>query len=227
MSPVITSGLAVIAALDVDLAIEPTTLLRVLDLVATLAGALAGGLVASRRGVDVVGVAVLAFVAGVGGGVLRDLILGDQPPVAFRDYRYALVALIAAGFVIASPRSVIRANPALQMLDAVGIGLFAAVGCIKATEFGQPVITVLLVGTVAAVGGGLLRDVLTAQIPAFLRAEVMATAAALGAAVFVLVELVAPLPVAAIACGVTAAGLRAISLLRGWSAPMPRVADES
>jgi uncharacterized membrane protein YeiH len=224
---VINIGMAVFGVIDIDLAIEPTTFLRVLDLTATTAGALAGGLVATRRGVDVVGVAVLAFVAGVGGGVLRDLILGDQPPVAFRDYRYALVALLAASLVLASPRSVVRANPVLQMLDAIGIGLFAAVGCVKATEFGQPVITVLLVGTVAAVGGGLLRDVLTAQIPAFLRAEVMATAAALGSLMFVLVSLVAPLPVAAIACGVTAAGIRGVSLLRGWSAPMPRVADEA
>jgi uncharacterized membrane protein YeiH len=213
---------SVLSTINLDLDIEPTYFLRVIDLLATFAGALAGGLVATRRGVDIVGLAILGFVAGVGGGVLRDLLLGDQPPVAFRDYRYALVALAAAACVVLIPRSIVRATPLLQVLDAVGIGLFAAVGCVKATEFGAPVITVLLIGTVAAVGGGLLRDVLMAQVPVVLRTEVLASAAAIGCVAFVLVDLVAAVPVAAVAGGATAAVIRGVALLRGWSAPAAR-----
>jgi uncharacterized membrane protein YeiH len=217
----------VMSTLDVAIAIEPSDFLRVLDLLATFAGALAGGMLATRKHVDVVGVAVLGFVAGVGGGVLRDLILGDQPPVAFRDWRYAAVAAAAAFLVVLGPRAVVKTNPALRVLDAVGIGLFSAVACVKALEFGAPVITVILVGTVAAVGGGLLRDILMAQIPVVLRAEVMASAAFAGCIVFVLADLIAPVQVAALACGATAAGIRGLALWRGWSAPAAPVVDES
>lgn len=205
---------------------DPDLLVSALDLAATGAGALAGGLVAARLRLDVVGLAVLAFVSGVGGGVLRDLFLGATPPVAFRDARYLLIAGVAALAVVLAPRVVVRTTPAMTVLDAIGVGLFAAVGATKAASAGHPVVTIVLVGTLAAVGGGLLRDVLTAQLPTVLHTEVTITAAAAGTVVFVVLArgLDQPLAVAAVACGVVAAGLRGVAIRQGWSAPRaPRI----
>lgn len=202
--------------------VEPTIYLLVLDLAATLAGALTGGIIATQKRVDVVGVGVLCFVGGVGGGVMRDLILGDLPPVAFRDYRYALVGLIAALAVVFAPKAVAKATPLMQGLDAVGVGLFTAVGCMKAEQAGSPVITVIFVGVIAATGGGLLRDLLTAQIPTVLRTEVLASAALVGSVAFVLLSLQFSNGISGIVGGSVAAIIRALALWRGWSAPVPR-----
>ena len=205
---------------------DPELLVSGLDLAATGAGALAGGLVAARLRLDVVGLGVIAFVSGVGGGVLRDLFLGDTPPVAFRDARYLLIAALAALAVVLAPTVVVRTTPILTSLDAVGVGLFAAVGATKAASADHPIVTVILVGTLAAVGGGLLRDVLTAQLPTMLRTEILLSAAAAGTIVFVILErgLGQSLAVSAVACGVVAGGLRGVALHRGWSAPRaPRV----
>lgn len=202
--------------------VEPTIYLLVLDLAATLAGALTGGIIATQKRVDVVGVGVLCFVGGVGGGVMRDLILGDLPPVAFRDYRYALVGLVAALAVVFAPKAVARATPMMRSLDAVGVGLFTAVGCMKAEQAGSPVITVIFVGVIAATGGGLLRDLLTAQIPTVLRTEVLATAALIGSVAFAVLSLQFSNGVSGLAAGVVAGTIRGLALWRGWSAPVPR-----
>ena len=202
--------------------IEPTVYVLVLDLAATLAGALTGGIIATQKRVDVVGVAVLCFVGGVGGGVLRDLLLGALPPVALRDYRYVLVALVAACAVVFTPKAVVRAKPLVQGLDAVGVGLFTAVGCLKAEQANSALITIVFVGIIAATGGGLLRDLFTAQIPAVLRTEILASAALAGSLAFVLGIQVFSAGTSGLIAGAIAAGIRGLALWRDWSAPVPR-----
>ena len=204
------------------MALDPALYLLVLDLAATSAGALTGGIIATRKRVDAVGVAVLCFIGGVGGGVLRDVILGDLPPVAFRDYRYALVGVIATLSVVFIPQAVMRARPIVKSLDAVGVGLFTAVGCMKAQQANSTTITIIVVGIFAATGGGLLRDLLVAQIPTVLRAEVLATAALVGSLAFVAMSLEFSTQTSGLVGGVVAASLRGLALWRGWSVPVPR-----
>jgi uncharacterized membrane protein YeiH len=156
------------------------------DLCGTAVFAAEGAIVAISFHLDLLGIAIIAFVTALGGGILRDTLLGALPPVALRDQRYTIVvfagALVAVCFHAAQPGI---AGSALLVLDAAGLALFAVVGAQKALRAGcQPLIAVMI-GGVAATGGGAIRDVLLNQVPNVLRIDFYATAALAGAAVLI------------------------------------------
>lgn len=143
----------------------PTPLL-VLDLLGTFAFALNGGLTAVRVArVDIVGVLTLGMITAMGGGIIRDVLLGDVPPATFRDWRYLAVA--AAGALIAFAFSWLlnRLTMPIEILDAVGLSVFAVTGASKAIEFGLGPAQAIILGTITAVGGGTIRDALILKIP--------------------------------------------------------------
>lgn len=197
----------------------------VLDIAGVFVFALSGSLVALRRGMDVVGVLTLALVTGFGGGVARDLLIGDLPPQVVRSSELLLVPVVAGLTVLTVPRLVSRVRHAVVMLDAVGLGLFAAVGAAKASEAGLGLAPTVLVGTVAAVGGGLIRDLLADEVPQILvsGSRLYAIPAALGSLIVALGPTVAlePAAVQGVAVAVTVA-LRLLALRFGWHAPVPR-----
>lgn len=135
-----------------------------LDLVGIFVFALSGALVGVRKRLDVVGMAVLAEMTALGGGILRDLILNVRP-AAFHSTGYVLVPLAAAAIVFFWHPQVERVMPAVNILDAAGLGLFCAVGTEKAMNHGLSPLHAALLGVTTAVGGGILRDVLAGQIP--------------------------------------------------------------
>ncbi len=191
-----------------------------LDLAATCVFAVTGALVARRKRFDVVGVAVLALVAGLGGALLRDgLFLQSGPPAVIRDGRY-LVAVLAGGAAGAwFAAHLHRLSLLFRIADAAGLGLYAAVGAQKATEAGLPFLGALLVSGVNAVGGSVLRDVLCGEVPLLFRpGELYAIAAFGGGAAFLVVARLGGAPdlVAAIACVAVAFGLRVLSVRLGW-----------
>jgi len=145
--------------------------------------ALSGAVLAVRRELDVVGVAVLAIVAGAGGGLLRDVLTGAVPPRLFTEPGPLAAALLAtlAGFFGAGVLE--RLRKPVVLLDAAGLSLFAVTGTIAALEAGLPGVSAALLGVLTAVGGGALRDVLAGQVPVVLRGEVYALAALAGALV--------------------------------------------
>lgn len=201
--------------------IEPVS---VLDLVGIYTFALSGSLVALRRHMDIVGVLTLGIVTGFGGGVVRDLLIADLPPQMVRTNGLLLVPVLAALSALAAPNLLHRLRHPVLVLDAVGLGLFAAVGAAKATGAGLGLVPTVLVGTISAVGGGLFRDLLADEIPQILAAgsRLYAIPAALGA----LVVAVGPhttLPPSTqqlVAASLTAV-LRLLSLRYGWHAPVP------
>jgi len=203
----------------------PFQLPLALDLAATLVFAATGALVARSKGFDVVGIAVLGLVTGLGGALLRDgLFLQAGPPIVIRDARY-LAAVLAGTFAGAWFASHIRRlSVPFQLADALGLGLYAAVGAQKATEAGLPILGALLVASVNAVGGSVLRDLLCGVVPLLFRpGEFYALAALGGAAAFLLLARVAHVPdvAAAIAGIVLAFALRVLSLKLGWrTAPL-------
>lgn len=199
------------------------TLVLVLDLSGTFAFALSGAMAAVRRRLDVFGVLVISFAASTSGGILRDLLIGAVPPAALVDWRYLGVSL-AAGLICFFWSSLIDKlrNP-VQMLDAMGLALFAVAGAEKALSFGLSPVMAALLGMVTGIGGGVARDLLLAEIPAVLRSDLYAVAALLGAGVVVVAHLLGFPPLVAALCGGLACfALRLTAIRRGWRLPVAR-----
>ncbi|MDL4777089.1 MULTISPECIES: trimeric intracellular cation channel family protein [Thermomonosporaceae] len=201
---------------------------EVLDLAGIFVFALSGALAAVRQRLDVVGMVVLAEITALGGGIMRDLIIGAVPPAAFTSVGYVLVPLAATALVFFWHPQVARLLPAVMFSDAAGLGLFCVTGTVKALGHGLSPLHSVLLGVVTAVGGGVLRDMLSGQIPAVLYdRQLYALPALLGASV-IAAAYTAGLHGAAVTAGsaVLAFGLRVLAMRYGWRAPRARgVAD--
>jgi uncharacterized membrane protein YeiH len=158
-------------------------LLYALDLFGTLVFAVTGAFRAVKYELDILGVLVLSVFTGVGGGVLRDLILGVDPPAAFINETYLLVCLGGGLLVFFTAPRIARWWNLVKVFDAVGLGVFAALGALKGFQHGLGPLGVVMMGTMTAVGGGVIRDILVSEIPAVLATDFYATAAVLGALV--------------------------------------------
>lgn len=204
------------------------SLVSLLDFAGTFAFAISGALVAVRHRLDLFGVLVLAFAAAAAGGILRDIALGATPPVALVDWRYAAVSIAAGLLTFFRHAQVERMRNPVQLFDAVGLGLFAVLGTSKALQAGLGPLAAIMLGILTGVGGGVVRDVLVAQIPGVLKRELYAVAALLGAVVVVAGDRadLPPAPVAivgAVLCFI----LRWLAIRRGWRLPVARDKDSS
>nr|WP_272876903.1 trimeric intracellular cation channel family protein [Neoroseomonas terrae] len=184
--------------------------------------AVAGALSASRKQLDPVGFMLIACICAFGGGTVRDLILG-QP--VFWLAQPGMVAL-AAGLALAvfvTAHLVERRFVLLLWADAVGLGLFAVLGAEKALSVGAAPWVAVLMGTITATAGGMLRDIICAETPLVLRREIYVTAAALGAACAALLHYHGVERTVALSCGIALGfGTRAAAILGGWSLPTYR-----
>ena len=155
-------------------------MLYYLDIFGTVVFAVAGTFKAIKYELDILGVCTLALITGVGGGIFRDLLLGDTPPAAFRDERY-FIACIAAGLIAAALASrIARVWKLVKVFDALGLGVFTAIGAAKGMDFGLGIVGILLTGAITATGGGMVRDVLVREIPSVISRDFYATASFLG-----------------------------------------------
>jgi uncharacterized membrane protein YeiH len=193
------------------------------DLAAIVIGALTGGLLAAREGFAVSGVLLLAVSGGLGGGLIRDVLLAQGPPVALTNQAYLPTVAITAAVTFFFSGWLSRLTGLLVVLDAVTLGFFTVIGAQKAQLAELPSASVVFIGTLTAVGGALIRDVLLAQ-----RADIVqpgpynAVAALIGATALTVLAGPAgldPIPVAAVVI-VLVAGLRVLSVWRGWEAPV-------
>ncbi|MFI1578672.1 trimeric intracellular cation channel family protein [Embleya sp. NPDC020630] len=195
---------------------------QVLDLLGIFVFAAAGALMAVRKNFDVIGITLLAEVTALGGGVIRDVIIGAVPPAAFTDLGYFGTPLLAAGLVFFLHPQVERIMSAIDVLDAAGLGLFCVIGTAKAYAYGLNPIPAAALGVTTAVGGGALRDVLAREVPMVLRwdKEIYTFPALLGAGITAaLIEFDLFGPVTATAAVTFAFSLRVLALRRGWRAP--------
>ncbi len=197
-------------------------MLYALDLAGTFVFALSGAFKAVRLRLDWLGVCVLATLTGIGGGILRDVLLGDTPPGALEDEAYLLVCLAgAAAVALGAPAVAARWNR-VMVADALGLGLFAALGATKGLAYGLGPFGVLLTGTLTAVGGGVIRDALVGEIPALLFKGFYATAAILGSATLLGLEAAgAPAPIQLAGAASVTTGLRLWTLVRQTNLPRP------
>jgi uncharacterized membrane protein YeiH len=197
------------------------TLPYVLDLAGTFVFALSGAMAGIRRKLDVFGVLVLSFVAANTGGITRDILIGAVPPGAINDWHYLGVSLAAGIITFCFPSAIMRRwNPVL-LFDAAGLALFAVSGADKALAYGLNPIMATLLGMVTGIGGGMARDLLLAEIPIVLRADLYAVAALAGAAVVVIANLLQlPSAAAALVGAALCFGLRVLAMRRGWQLPV-------
>ena len=203
-------------------------LLLALDLTRTFAFAVNGALTALRVArLDIVGVVTLGMITALGGGIIRDVLLGSLPPATFSDWRYLAVAAGGGLVAFAFGRHLEQLNTPITVLDAAGLSLFAVTGASKALDLGLGPAQAVILGAITGVGGGTLRDVLIRQIPSVLRSGLYAIPALIGATVTVVAIRLGAygLPAALGAAGLCF-GIRMLGVRYDLNAPMPPAPPE-
>ncbi|MGY0491639.1 trimeric intracellular cation channel family protein [Streptomyces sp. WG-D5] len=193
-----------------------------LDLIGIFVFAISGALMAVRKNWDVFGIAALAEVTALGGGLFRDLVIGAVPPAAFTDIGYFTTPLIAAALVFFLHPEVERTQTAVNVFDAAGLGLFCVTGTTKAYDYGLGLTASAALGLATAVGGGVLRDIIANEVPSLVRwdRDLYAVPAMVGAGIVVTCISLDALDAFTSAIAVlTAFVLRLLAMRYHWRAP--------
>lgn len=199
------------------------TLLLVLDLVGVFAFALNGALTAIRVArIDIIGVLTLGVVTALGGGIVRDLMIGHVPPATFRDWRYLAVAAAGALVAFALGAWLVRLTTPITVLDAAGLSLFAVTGAGKAVEFGLGPVQAVVLGAVTAVGGGTIRDMMLQRVPTVLRSELYAIPALVAATITVVGHGLGPVALVPVLAALVCFTIRMVGVRLDLHAPRPR-----
>lgn len=196
----------------------------------TIAFAFSGAFIAIECRLDIFGILCAAVVTATGGGMLRDVILGNTPPLMFRDPVYvilaAVIAFVTAIIYIRLVRSRFRSSifSIINVLDAVGLAVFTVVGMRTAITcgFGANAFLVCFVGVVSAVGGGVLRDLFAGRQPVIMQKEVYATASVAGSVLYYYLRLLLPDDLAAALSMAVIFAIRMWSVYRGWNLPFAK-----
>jgi uncharacterized membrane protein YeiH len=198
-----------------------------LDLIGVAVFAASGALSAGRKSLDLLGVLVIAVVTAIGGGTIRDLLLDRHPIFWIADPTYLMVISAAALLTTAYVRWQAPPVNSLLVADALGLALFTIMGARIAESAGLSPIIVVLMGTLTGVAGGLIRDVLSAEIPLILRRDIYATAAIAGASIYLVLQVIGLVqPMAAVAGFAAVVGLRLLAILKGLRLPVFRLPQE-
>ncbi len=164
------------------------TIIFILDLVGTFAFAASGAVLAVKRDMDLFGVLVLSVVTATGGGLLRDMIVGRIPPAVFNHMVYLAVSCGTGILVFFFYSWIKKVNHLILFFDAVGLGVFTIIGISVGLDYHFKPISSLILGMLTGVGGGMIRDILTARIPLILQKDVYASASLLGGLLYLLLR---------------------------------------
>lgn|GEM_PF-156867 len=198
-------------------------LLLGLNLAGIMVFSASGAAAAVAKRLDLFGVTVIGVVTALGGGVLRDVAINEAPPVAFTDWRYPVTAGLTAAVIFWLHSRVFRLRKTMLTLDAAGLGLFTVVGTVAALDAGIPQVGACMIGMITAIGGGVVRDLLTAEIPVVLLREIYAVASLAGTIVITVCHYFDVPPLwSSLGAAILVFGLRLISLQRNWSAPIAK-----
>ena len=197
-----------------------TDLIRTVDLTGVFANAVLGGVIARREKLDPVGFATLALLSGLGGGLIRDVLLQHGTPIALTDYAYPLTAFGGAALAFAIRVQGRVWDRVWPVIDALALGCWAAAGAQKTLVAGLGWLPAVLLGTITAVGGGAVRDIVLRRIPAILGGNTLyATCAAAASAVLVVLYDQGYATAGTLAALVVGAGLCLLARWRGWILP--------
>jgi uncharacterized membrane protein YeiH len=202
-------------------------IIETLNFIGLAAFALSGALMAVRRQFDIIGMAVLATITALGGGVIRDLLIGSMPPDALLHTWWLVVPLAATVVTFFFHPQVTRLRRSVAFFDAVGLGLFCSAASVKALSFGLSPLASVMLGVVTGIGGGILRDLLCNEIPAVLRrdSQLYAIPAIVGCTLVVTaIELGAPSTLTVFLGAAFITGFRLLAIWRRWRGPVPAAA---
>ena len=200
-------------------------MINFLDLAGTFVFAVSGTHTAMQKRFDLFGALFIGFVTAVGGGTLRDILIGSTPVAWMTNINYFFVIVAAVIFTIFFRNFVQKLRTTLFLFDTIGIGVFTVIGLEKALQIGIPVPMAIMMGVASAVAGGILRDVFTNEIPLIFHKEIYATACFAGGVLFVILNNYSPLPklinvLSTIGVIIT---IRLLSVKLNWSLPqLPR-----
>jgi uncharacterized membrane protein YeiH len=201
-------------------------LTTILDLLGIAVFAASGALVGVAKRLDFFGVCVMGVFTALGGGVVRDVLIGITPPTSLNNWPYIGVALAVSIIALMLPRHLSRMAKAITWLDALGMGLFASTGAVIALGANSGSIAACIAGGVTAIGGGVLRDILVNEVPLLLQRELYAVPALLASAlVVVMVRVGFNIEYALVVGTLFASGFRILSVVRGWSLPRSKPID--
>lgn len=202
-------------------------ILYLFDLFGVAVFAISGALAAGRKSLDLLGVFVIAGVTAIGGGTIRDVLLGRHPIFWMEDTTYLFVILAAALFTVLYARTRPKPARALLLADAIGLAVFTIIGAQIAEEAGLPATLVVFMGTLTGVAGGAVRDVLCGEVPLILRRDIYATASIAGGTLYLLVQWIGFSTLVAMLVGIGAvAALRALAIFGGLRLPVFRLPDQ-
>ena len=200
------------------------TVLYILDLAGTFVFAVSGGLKAVKYELDILGILVLATLTGVGGGIIRDVLLGSTPPAVFQEELYLIICLLGGLVVFFGASHVEPRWREMMIADAIGLGVFAGVGAVKAATFGLGPIGIIMMAGLTATGGGVVRDILVREIPAVIQKDFYASAALAGGIVYLITSLIDMEPIfPLVIAAITTSGLRFYALFSKLNLPKARI----
>lgn len=192
---------------------------NLLDAVGTMAFAASGALIGVRKQMDLFGVVVLGLVTAIGGGIIRDIVLDSLPPYVFLHNLDIIIAIATSVIVFITPKS-IEKKRMFFYFDAAGLGVFSAIGVSKAIDYHMSFIGAIILGTITAVAGGMIRDVLSAEIPLVLRKEIYASACIAGTSLFyILYCLKLQTSINLFVCTMFVFVLRVVAFSKNWQLP--------
>jgi uncharacterized membrane protein YeiH len=160
-------------------------MIHILDICGTLAFAISGAFRGVKYELDLLGVLVLAVVTGIAGGIMRDVLLGSTPPMALVDHTYFMICLAGGMVVFFAAPMIAKGWNYVMVADAIGLGVFAAIGAAQAEKCNAIPMTIILMAVITSCGGGVIRDLLVMEIPSVLKTDFYATAALCGGICFV------------------------------------------
>lgn len=197
----------------------------IFEVVGTIAFAVAGALIGIQKRLDVFGVLILAITTAVGGGVFRDMLVGNMPPMVFKNPSFLLLSIASALLVCLRYRSITKFTTAINVFDAIGLGAFAATGSDMALNYeGNTLLLMITLAVITGVGGGAIRDILIKEIPFVLCKEIYAVAVIVGAICFYVTNSFLPKPFPLYICFLVTTSLRLISMR--YDLNLPTIAKE-
>lgn len=198
-------------------------LLSFLDLAGTFFFAISGAMVAVKKDMDLFGIIVLGTVTAIGGGTLREVLLGQSPPFAFRHDFYFFLAIIGSMLTFVFMEQLLRIRSVVLLADAVGLGTFVTIGMLRALEMNTTYTSAIILGTITATAGGMIRDVLAGEIPFVLTRDFYAVSCIIGGIFFIILHRIDVAPDLIMASTTSLVIiLRVFAIRYGLTLPRPR-----
>lgn len=185
----------------------------IFEVIGTIAFAVAGALIGIKKRLDIFGVLILAITTAVGGGIFRDIIVGNMPPMVFKNPSFLFLSMISALLVCFCYKYITKFTTAINVFDAIGLGAFAATGSDMALHYdGNTLLLVITLAVITGVGGGAIRDVMIREIPFVFCKEIYAVAVIIGALTFYWTNLSLPTPFPLYICFFVTIAVRLVSM---------------